>query len=300
MHLGCAVNVADERGKKMSAIILDGKACAKHREAMVLDRTEAFLVRHGARPRLGIMTDGHDHASAVYVRNKLKAAERCGIEAEVIRLPENCTREAFEAILNDEEPRFDALILQLPLTNRSDEEVFISCLPEDKDVDCLHPNNIGMLHSSVCFMPPCTPKGIITLLKEYEIPLFGKHVVIVGRSNLVGRPLAELMLQENATVTVCHSKTENLADITRTADILVVAIGKAKYITADMVKPGAVVVDVGINRDENDKLCGDVDFEAVKDIAAWITPVPGGVGPMTVVSLMENVLMAALDRRICG
>lgn len=264
----------------MSAQILDGKACAAEVKYAVLEGSGKMKVP----PRLLIVTDGKDPASQVYIRNKLKAADECGIETGVFTVEDTWVSNELLWTFSELVDGYDGVIIQLPFENHEVRDALFDQLPPAKDVDGLleHPQS----HT------PCTPKGIITLLDHYDIPIAGKNVVIIGRSKLVGRPLAELFLQRDATVTVCHSKTTNLEEHTRNADILVAAVGKPNTVTADMVKPGAVVVDVGINR-VDDKLCGDVDFENVKEVADWITPVPGGVGPMTVASLMQNTLEAA-------
>lgn len=272
----------------MSAIILDGKALATKIEEYIKDEMTELMYP----PRLAILTDHSDPASEVYMRNKINAAKRCGFEAEIISLPEAFTTSFMRYFMDDVISRSDAIILQLPLKNNTWKDIILSMIPPSHDVDGLTRGSIGDLHAGdMGAHIPCTPSGVIRLLNENKVPIKGKHVVIVGRSQLVGRPLAELFLQYDATVTVCHSKTEDLAKHTKQADILVCAVGKPKLITADMVKPGAAVIDVGINRVDG-KLCGDVDFEAVKEVAGWITPVPGGVGPMTVAMLMQNTLQA--------
>lgn len=263
----------------MSAQILDGKACAAEIERQV----KADVDKTPHAPSLLIVTDGHDPASQVYIRNKVKAAERCGIHVDILNMSDK-SKMPPSFRLRSRMPTKSGVIVQLPFQDPSLADALLKQIPPVKDVDGLlgHPES----HT------PCTPAGIISLLEYNDIPIEGKHVVIIGRSKLVGRPLAELFLQKDATVTVCHSKTANLEEHTRRADILVAAVGKPMFITADMVKPGAVVIDVGINRVDG-KLCGDVDFENVKEVAGWITPVPGGVGPMTVASLMRNTLTAA-------
>lgn len=263
----------------MSAKILDGKACAAEIEKEV----RAGIDKLHFSPSLLIVTDGYDPASQVYIRNKVKAAERCGIGVEILNVNDESSIPP-AARVRGRMLRSSGVIVQLPFQDPSLSDILLKTIFPSKDVDGL----LGIPNGHT----PCTPKGIITLLNYYDIPISGKNVVIIGRSNLVGRPLAELFLQRDATVTVCHSKTSNLAEFTRNADILVSAVGKPMFVTADMVKSDAVVVDVGINRVDG-KLCGDVDFENVKEVASWITPVPGGVGPMTVASLMQNTLDAA-------
>ena len=273
----------------MSAKILDGKTCSEQALELI-----NINLRDNDPPTLVIYRIGDDPASAVYVRNKVRAAERVGIRAIVHRFPAD---EPFFNVLHAIEnegrnPDIDGIMVQLPLPKEWEERRLIECIPPEKDVDGLTYANMGMLHEQVCFHQPCTAKGIIWLLHENGIHLTGKHVVVVGRSEIVGKPVAMMALANNATVTICHSRTKNLAEMTRQADILIVAVGKAGLITADMVKPGAVVVDVGINRTEEGKLVGDVDFDNVKEVAGWITPVPGGVGPMTVAMLMMNTYHA--------
>lgn len=270
-------------------MIMDGKRVAFGMESFIKKNIEESGKRF--RPKLLIVTDNSDPASQVYVRNKIKAAERCGIHAEVLNINDGDDQNSVGYKIFHS--RADAIIVQLPL-KEGNERALIGCIPDGKDVDGLGLYNIGCLHSShTNGVIPCTPKGIMTLLDAYHINIAGKHAVVVGRSHLVGRPIAELLLQRNATVTICHSRTANLSEYTRHADILISAVGKRNLITADMIKPGAVVIDVGINRDEDGKLCGDVDFDKAKEVAGWITPVPGGVGPMTVASLMMNTMEAA-------
>lgn len=270
----------------MSAIILDGKAYAAEIEAEVRNSLSELTYPY----KLAILTDHFDPACEVYMRNKVKAAERCGIVANVIDIPDNISDEAIYKLMDDIDFEYDGAILQLPVKYPHIAERIIGALNPFIDVDGLTIENVGKMYSAKSpHHVPCTPEGIIALLKHYDIPMKGKHAVVIGRSYLVGRPLAELFLQHDATVTIAHSKTENLAEITKQADILVSAVGKAGLVTADMIKPGAAVVDVGINRVDG-KLVGDVDFENVKEVAGWITPVPGGVGPMTVAMLMEHVV----------
>lgn len=273
-----------------SATILDGKRVASDIERDIMET----ISESGLRPKLLIVTDNHDPSSRVYVRNKVKAAERCGIDAEVYDISKETKQELVRReIINSDA---DAIIIQLPIQAGFESGMdLINCIPAHKDVDGLSIFNTGCLHLSLDGgSVPCTPQGIMTLLKAYQIDIDGKHAVVVGRSKLVGRPIAELLLQNNATVTICHSHTRNLREVTRQADILITAVGKPRFITEDMIKPGAVVVDVGINRGENGKLCGDVDFDKVKNVAGWITPTPGGVGPMTVATLLKSVTEKAL------
>ena len=267
------------------AIIMDGKALAeKIKEAC------KYTNKKVRRPVLTVCQVGDDPASNIYVRNKEKAFREAGIIFLHNRMPEYIEQPMLEAQLRRDSK--EACMLQLPIPQHLDANKAIDAIEPFSDVDGLHPRNMGLLMQGRPFMIPCTAKGILRLLKEYQVPLDGKHAVIVGRSNIVGKPTAMLLLNENCTVTICHSHTENLANITKQADILVVAVGKAKLITADMVKPGAAVIDVGINR-VGGQLIGDVDFENVEKVAGWITPVPGGVGPMTVAMLLENTVQAA-------
>lgn len=267
------------------AIIMDGKALAEK----IKDACK-YTNEKVRRPVLTVCQVGNDPASDIYVRNKEKACREAGIIFLHERVPEYVEQPMLEAQLRRGSK--EACMLQLPIPKHLDANKAIDAIEPFSDVDGLHPRNMGLLMQGRPFMIPCTAKGILRLLKEYQVPLDGKHAVIVGRSNIVGKPTAMLLLNENCTVTICHSHTENLASITKQADILVVAVGKAKLITADMVKPGAAVIDVGINRVDG-RVVGDVDFENVEKVAGWITPVPGGVGPMTVAMLLENTVQAA-------
>jgi methylenetetrahydrofolate dehydrogenase (NADP+)/methenyltetrahydrofolate cyclohydrolase len=238
---------------------------------------------------------GEDPASQVYVRNKERACEEVGFFSEKYALPENTTQEELNALVDELNNRADinGILCQLPLPAHLDDKEVINRINPIKDVDAFHPVNVGAIMIGDYNFLPCTPAGVMELIHSTGVDVTGKKAVVIGRSNIVGKPMAMLLLHENATVEITHSKTRNLAEITSQADILVAAIGRAKFVTADMVKEGAVVIDVGMNRDENNKLCGDVDFEAVKDKCAFITPVPGGVGPMTISMLMQNTLTAA-------
>ena len=267
------------------AIIMDGKALAEK----IKDACK-YTNEKVRRPVLTVCQVGNDPASDIYVRNKEKACREAGIIFLHERVPEYVEQPMLEAQLRRGSK--EACMLQLPIPQHLDANRAIDAIEPFSDVDGLHPRNMGLLMQGRPFMIPCTAKGILRLLKEYQVPLDGKHAVIVGRSNIVGKPTAMLLLNENCTVTICHSHTENLASITKQADILVVAVGRAKLITADMVKPGAAVIDVGINRVDG-RVVGDVDFENVEKVAGWITPVPGGVGPMTVAMLLENTVQAA-------
>lgn len=270
------------------SIIMDGKALALEIKEKVKEMTNVSDKTYF----LTIITVGDDEASKVYVRNKIKSAEECGILCKHIRFEESISENKLIEYINElKSVEFgNNILVQLPLPKHIKEDKIIEAIGPLNDVDGFHPENIGKLFTGKKARVACTPGGIMTLLNHYNISLSGKHCVIVGRSNIVGKPMAALMLNENATVTVCHSKTKNLSEITKQADILIVAIGKSKFITSDMIKEGCIVVDVGINRDENGKLCGDVDFEQCKDKTSYITPVPGGVGPLTVATLMYNCI----------
>ena len=276
------------------ATIIDGKMLSLKLKEEMKGRI-AQMKEEGIVPKLVVVLVGNDSASQVYVRNKHKSCGEVGIESEVITMPEETTQqELLEAVERlNQDNSVDGILVQLPLPKQIDEKTVLRAIRPDKDVDGFHPVNVGLLSiGDECFAP-ATPSGIVVMLKEYGIEIAGKHCVIVGRSNIVGKPMAALMLKENATVTVCHSKTSNLAEITRQADILIVATGRRNTVTADMVKEGVVVIDVGMNRNELGKLCGDVDFENVKEKASFITPVPGGVGPMTITELLESTILAA-------
>ena len=276
--------------------ILDGKKCSE----MLLELLKEQIEESGLHPHLATVIVGNDPASQMYVRMKHRACERVGIGSVGIELPGDTTtakvREKVRQLNAD--PEIDGILVQLPLPKQVDAERVIEAISPAKDVDGYHPENMGLLFSGKPRFSSCTPTGIMTLLKEYKVPVAGARAVIAGRSIDVGRPMAALFMNADATVTVCHSKTKNIGEELKRADILVSAIGKAHFITPAMVKPGAVVIDVGINQLEG-KLVGDVDFEAVKDIASAITPVPGGVGPMTIATLMENTFRAA-KVRACG
>lgn len=274
----------------MSAQILNGKEFANH----VLESVASGIEDGGLKPTLVIYRIGNDPASKVYVNNKVAAAAKININTIVRSYEET---DDYGMVQNQlyrdvRDNNIDGIMIQLPLPKGWDEIALMELIPAEKDVDGLTYENRGMLSDCSAFHIPCTALGIIQMLDYYGIDLEGKHCVVVGRSDIVGKPVAQLALMKNATVTICHSHTKNLAEITKQADVLIAAVGKEKLITADMVKPGAVVVDVGINRNAEGKLCGDVDFENVKEIASWITPVPGGVGPVTVAMLMYNTYNA--------
>ena len=276
------------------AIIIDGKAVAA-RVRQEAARKCAELRDGGVHPALAVILVGEDPASQVYVRNKERAAKACGIRSEVLRLPENISQEALVSEIHriNRDDSIHGLLIQLPLPAHLDEAAVLNEVDWRKDVDGFHLTNAGALLSGQAGVEPCTPAGCVRLLKESGVALAGADAVVIGRSNIVGKPMALMLLRENCTVTVCHSRTRDLAGYTRRADILVSAVGRAKFITGDMIKPGAAVIDVGINRMEDGSLCGDVDFDSAREAAGWITPVPGGVGPMTIAMLMENTIRAA-------
>ncbi|HQD26757.1 bifunctional methylenetetrahydrofolate dehydrogenase/methenyltetrahydrofolate cyclohydrolase FolD [Methanoculleus sp. DTU007] len=272
-------------------MILDGKAVSEKRLEILKEQIEESRLY----PRLATVIVGTDPASQMYVRMKHRACERVGIGSIGIELPEDATTERVLETINrlNNDPDIDGILVQLPLPAQVDTTRVIEAVAPEKDVDGFHPCNLGRLLAGSPVFAPCTPQGIMTILKEYAIPTTGQRAVVVGRSIDVGRPMAALLLNADATVTICHSKTRNLEAEMRSADILISAVGRAKFVKPDMVKEGATVIDVGINHDEQGKLCGDVDFEAVRDRAGAITPVPGGVGPMTIATLMENTFKAA-------
>ena len=276
------------------ATIIDGKELSKKLKEQMKDRV-AQMRQQGIVPKLVVVLVGNNSASEVYVRNKHKACGEVGMESEVIKMPEETTQQELLDVVKglNEDRTVDGILVQLPLPGQINEKVVLRSILPEKDVDGFHPVNVGLLSIGDDCYAPATPSGIIAMFKEYGIEIAGKHCVIIGRSNIVGKPMAALLLRHNATVTVCHSKTQNLGELTRQADIVIVATGHRHTLTADMVKEGAVVIDVGMNRNELGKLCGDVDFEEVKEKASFITPVPGGVGPMTITELLENTILAA-------
>lgn len=269
------------------ALILDGRAVAQE----IKNKLKEYVANCPNQISLTIVQVGDNPASNTYVKNKCKACEEVGIVSTVNKLPRDIDEELLKTEIAFENYLSHGLMLQLPLPNGLNERGLLDCIEAEVDADCLTTQSLGEFYSSNNpDIAPCTAQGIIDLLDYYNIPIEGKHAVVVGRSNIVGKPVAHLLTCRNATVTLCHSKTPNLSEYTKQADILVVAIGKPKYITADMVKNDAVVIDVGINRDENGKLCGDVDFEQVEPAVSAITPVPGGVGPMTIAELLKNTV----------
>lgn len=278
----------------MSAIIIDGKALATEIREKIKEDT-ARMTSAGIRPGLAVVLVGDDQASKVYVRNKKAACEEAGILSEEYTLPASTSEaELLELIhkLNNKKD-IHGILVQAPLPSHINFKTITENILPEKDVDAFHPYNVGKIMIGDFDFLPCTPAGVMELIKKAGVSVSGKNCVVVGRSNIVGKPQSMLLLKENGTVTICHSKTENLADFTKKADILVVAVGRAEMIKGDMIKPGAVVIDVGMNRNSEGKLVGDVDFSTAKDVAGYITPVPGGVGPMTITMLLKNTLKAA-------
>ena len=276
------------------ANIIDGKKIAAEVRAEIAAECAALKAK-GVTPGLAVIIVGEDPASQVYVRNKKKGCEEVGFHSEVYELPEATTEEELLALVHklNADDSIHGILVQLPLPKGLSEEKVLLHISPEKDVDAFHPYNVGRMVAGQITYLPCTPAGVMELIERSGISVAGKDCVVIGRSNIVGKPMAHLLMQANGTVTVCHSRTKDLAEHTRCADILVAAIGKADFVTADMVKPGAVVIDVGINRGADGKLTGDVDFASVEPIASYITPVPGGVGPMTIAMLMKNTLTAA-------
>ena len=276
--------------------LIDGKAVSKSKRESIAEAVKARIERGERVPGLAVVIVGEDPASQVYVRNKHKACEEVGFLSSVYRLPEETTEDELLALIDalNTDDEIDGILVQLPLPRHLNDKTVIARIDPLKDVDAFHTENVGKIMLGEKGFAPCTPSGIMTLLEAYGIDPNGKECVVVGRSNIVGKPQAMLLL--HATVTIAHSRTKDLASVTRRADILVVAIGKAKFITPDMVKEGAVVIDVGMNRDDEGKLCGDVDFNAVAPKTSFITPVPGGVGPMTITTLLENTLFSAENK----
>lgn len=277
------------------SILIDGKALAAKMRGELKEQVAAFRAARGKDIGLAVVLVGEDPASQVYVRNKIKACEEVGIRSYSYRLPEDTSEAQLSSLIEElvASENVHGILVQLPLPKHLDERKILRLIPPAKDVDGFCAENIGNLAMNRETIVSCTPYGVMKMLEEYNIDPKGKRAVVLGRSNIVGKPMAMLLLNADATVTVCHSKTHDLKKVCAQADILVVAIGRAKFVGADMVKEGAVVIDVGMDRDENGKLCGDVDFEAVKDKASYITPVPGGVGPMTITMLLYNTVLAA-------
>ena len=277
------------------AVLMDGRLVSEKTRDNIKSEVERLKNEFNKTPGLAVIVVGDDPASAVYVRNKHKACLAVGMNSYQIALPATISQDELISKIEElnADPSVDGILVQLPLPAHISEIAVTKAILSEKDVDAFHSENVGKIMIGKYDFLPCTPAGIVRLLDFYNISVEGKSCVVIGRSNIVGKPMALLLLERNGTVTVCHSKTKNLKEITKSADIIIVAIGKPRFLTADMVKPGAVVIDVGINRGEDGKLVGDVDFDAVYDIASYITPVPGGVGPMTITMLIENTLTAA-------
>lgn len=276
------------------AVLIDGKSIAQEVKDEVAQEVKK-LVDKGVQPGLAVVIVGDDPASRIYVNNKKKACQAVGIYSEEYALPCQTTQEELLKLVKElnGNPAIHGILVQSPLPDGLDESAVVEAIDPHKDVDAFHAYNVGKIMQGKYTFLPCTPAGIIRMLHRVNVEIQGKRCVVIGRSDIVGKPMAMLLLHENGTVTICHSKTKNIKEICREADILVSAVGKAHFVTADMVRPGAVVVDVGMNRDKNGKLCGDVDFEEVEPVASYITPVPGGVGPMTIAMLMKNTVAAA-------
>ncbi|MGB6406893.1 MAG: bifunctional methylenetetrahydrofolate dehydrogenase/methenyltetrahydrofolate cyclohydrolase FolD [Planococcus donghaensis] len=278
----------------MTAKLIDGKAVSQKIKIQVQQRVEK-LAKQGIIPGLAVVLVGENSASLTYVKNKKKTCEALGMRSDLHQYPDTLTEQELLSTIDElnNDPHIHGILVQLPLPKQIDEFKVISAISPEKDVDGFHPISVGnMMIGKEAFLP-CTPHGIMELLAHYDIDPAGKHAVVIGRSNIVGKPIGQLLLQKDATVTYCHSKTKDLAEFTKQADILIAAIGRAKFIDHTFIKPGAVIIDVGMNRDENGKLCGDVDFEDVQETASFVTPVPGGVGPMTIAMLMGNTLQSA-------
>ena len=275
------------------AIIIDGKEVAREKREQIKSCVES-LKNQGKSVGLAVIIVGENPASKVYVNNKKKGCAEVGITSFEYALPESTTEDELKALVQklNADDSVNGILCQLPLPKHINEDAVINTISPKKDVDAFHPQNVGHIMIGDYTFLPCTPAGIMEMLKFYNISVAGKKCVVIGRSNIVGKPMAMLLLKENGTVEICHSRTENLKEETLSADILVAAVGKTRFVTADMVKDGAVVIDVGMNRDENGKLCGDVDFDNVAAKASYITPVPGGVGPMTITMLLENTVRA--------
>ncbi|HFI0786117.1 TPA: bifunctional methylenetetrahydrofolate dehydrogenase/methenyltetrahydrofolate cyclohydrolase [Streptococcus suis] len=270
--------------------VIDGKALAAKMQAALAEKTAQLKAEKGLIPGLVVILVGENPASQVYVRNKERSALAAGFKSEVVRVPDTISEKELLALIEryNQDSEWHGILVQLPLPAHISEEKVLLAIDPDKDVDGFHPTNMGKFWSGHPVMIPSTPAGIMEMFKEYQIELEGKTAVVIGRSNIVGKPMAQLLLDANATVTIAHSRTKNLPELARQADILVVAIGRGHFVTKDFVKPGAVVIDVGMNRDANGKLIGDVKYDEVAEVASYITPVPGGVGPMTITMLMEQ------------
>ncbi|PEX92599.1 bifunctional methylenetetrahydrofolate dehydrogenase/methenyltetrahydrofolate cyclohydrolase FolD [Bacillus cereus] len=278
----------------MVAVIIKGNEVAEKKRAQLKDEV-VKLKEQGIVPGLAVILVGEDPASRSYVKGKEKGCEQVGIYSELIELPETITEERLLAEIDrlNGDDRINGILVQLPLPKHIEEKAIIERISPEKDVDGFHPISVGRMMTGQDTFLPCTPHGILELVKETNLDISGKHVVVIGRSNIVGKPVGQLFLNENATVTYCHSKTQNMKELSKLADILIVAVGRPKMVTADYIKEGAVVIDVGVNRLETGKLCGDVDFDNVLDVAGYITPVPKGVGPMTITMLLHNTVESA-------
>ncbi|EEL86231.1 bifunctional methylenetetrahydrofolate dehydrogenase/methenyltetrahydrofolate cyclohydrolase FolD [Bacillus cereus] len=278
----------------MVAVIIKGNEVAEKKRAQLKEEV-VKLKEQGIVPGLAVILVGEDPASRSYVKGKEKGCEQVGIYSELIELPETITEERLLAEIDrlNGDDRINGILVQLPLPKHIEEKAIIERISPEKDVDGFHPISVGRMMTGQDTFLPCTPHGIVELVKETNLDVSGKHVVVIGRSNIVGKPVGQLFLNENATVTYCHSKTQNIKELSKLADILIVAVGRAKMVTADYIKEGAVVIDVGVNRLETGKLCGDVDFDNVLDVAGYITPVPKGVGPMTITMLLHNTVESA-------
>ncbi|KLA24893.1 bifunctional methylenetetrahydrofolate dehydrogenase/methenyltetrahydrofolate cyclohydrolase FolD [Bacillus cereus] len=278
----------------MVAVIIKGNEVAEKKRAQLTEEV-VKLKEQGIVPGLAVILVGEDPASRSYVKGKEKGCEQVGIYSELIELPETITEEHLLAEIDrlNGDDRINGILVQLPLPKHIEEKAIIERISPEKDVDGFHPISVGRMMTGQDTFLPCTPHGIVELVKETHLDISGKHVVVIGRSNIVGKPVGQLFLNENATVTYCHSKTQNMKELTKLADILIVAVGRPKMVTADYIKEGAVVIDVGVNRLETGKLCGDVDFDNVLDVAGYITPVPKGVGPMTITMLLHNTVESA-------
>ncbi|MGU7878140.1 bifunctional methylenetetrahydrofolate dehydrogenase/methenyltetrahydrofolate cyclohydrolase [Streptococcus suis] len=276
--------------------VIDGKALGVKLQAALAEKTARLKEEKGLVPGLVVILVGENPASQVYVRNKERSALAAGFKSEVVRVPDTITESDLLDLIEryNQDDEWHGILVQLPLPAHISEEKVLLAIDPDKDVDGFHPTNMGKFWSGHPVMIPSTPAGIMEMFKEYQIELEGKSALVIGRSNIVGKPMAQLLLDANATVTIAHSRTKNLAELARQADILVVAIGRGHFVTKEFVKPGAVVIDVGMNRDENGKLIGDVKYDEVSEVASYITPVPGGVGPMTITMLMEQTYEACV------
>ena len=277
------------------AEIIDGKLVSASLRTEIKEQVASFKLENGVAPGLAVIIVGENPASLVYVRNKRRACDEVGITSYEITMPEDTTEEALlsKIVELNSDPLVNGILVQLPLPKHISEEKVINAVIPEKDVDAFHPSNVGKILIGNYSLLPCTPAGVMSLLDYYKIDISGKKCVVLGRSNIVGKPMAHLLLERNGTVTVCHSRTADLTEEVKAADILVVAIGRPEFVKGDMIKPGAVVIDVGINRGADGKLCGDVEFESASKVASFITPLPGGVGPMTITTLLKNTLTAA-------